>query len=131
MVRAIFARAGTALGVAVANLINIFDPALVLIGGEGLRAGDLIERPLRAAVPRHIFGRPGEAFVTDRLLTLRATDEVEWARGAASLVLREVFRPPIYETGEAPVIDTLLAPRTRPAARKGVMRSGDSGTAHG
>ena len=41
VVRAIFARAGTALGVAVANLINILDPALVLIGGEGLRAGEL------------------------------------------------------------------------------------------
>lgn len=118
-VRAIFARAGTALGVAVANLINILDPALVLIGGEGLRAGELIEGPLRAVVPRHIFGRPGEAFVTDRLLTLRATDDVVWARGAASLVLREVFQTPIYETGEAPVIDTLLAPELRQRRGRG------------
>ena len=35
-VRAIFARAGAALGVALANLVNIFDPALLLIGGEGV-----------------------------------------------------------------------------------------------
>ena len=115
-VRAIFQRAGTALGVALANLVNIFDPALVLVGGEGLRGGDLITEPMRAAFPRHVFGRPGHEVV---LQVLRTTD-VEWARGAASLVLREVFRPPIYETGEEPVIDTLLASRL--ATRQGRTR---------
>ena len=40
--QAIFTEAGHALGVAVANLTNIFDPALVLIGGKGLQAGDVM-----------------------------------------------------------------------------------------
>jgi predicted NBD/HSP70 family sugar kinase len=109
-IRAIFARAGTALGVAVANLINIFDPAFVLIGGEGLRAGDLLLDPLHETLPNHVFGSAGKdpSDGAARLFTLTTTD-VEWARGAASLVLREVFRPPIYETGTPLPIDDLLA----------------------
>jgi len=115
--RAIFMRAGAALGVAVANLINIFDPALVLLGGEGLRAGDLILEPARAMIPRHAFGRSHD----DIALSVCPTEEADWARGAASLVLREVFRPPIYETDEPLVIDELLARDSGRRRRKGVM----------
>jgi N-acetylglucosamine repressor len=114
-VRAIFSRAGSALGVALANLVNIFEPALLLIGGEGLRAEELITEPMRATLPQHVFGRSGE----DVTLAVRRTTEVEWARGAASLVLREVFRPPIYDTGEEPVIDTLLASQRSRARKRG------------
>jgi len=114
-VRAIFARAGNALGVALANLVNIFDPNLLIVGGEGLRAGDLITGPLLATLPRHLFGRTGNEVRVE----MHPTTDVEWARGAASLVLREVFRTPIYETGEDPVIDTLLAPRPSRARKRG------------
>ncbi len=115
--RAIFTRAGTALGVAIANLINIFDPTRVLLGGEGLRAGDLLLTPLVAAIPHHTFGR-GEQDID---LAICRTDEADWARGAASLVLREVFRLPLYETGEAPAIEDLLINargRDRPAGKE-------------
>jgi len=114
----IFARAGTALGVAIANLINIFDPALVLLGGEGLRAGDLILDPARAMIPRHAFGRSRD----DIALKICPTDEADWARGAASLVLREVFRPPIYEREEPLIIDDLLA--RQGGARRNDARGG-------
>jgi N-acetylglucosamine repressor len=109
-VRAIFSRAGVALGVALANLVNIFDPALVLLGGEGMRAGDLLLGSLRETLPRHIFGRAAGERVETRLplITLTTTD-VEWARGAASLVLSDVFRTPIHETDEPLPIDELMA----------------------
>ena len=116
-VLSIFTRAGTALGVAVANLINIFDPALVLVGGEGLRAGNLLLEPLRATLPRHTFGRSAEEIT----LQVCPTDDVDWARGAASLVLRDVFRLPIYETADTPIIDTLLAQPIRGRRRRGVV----------
>jgi predicted NBD/HSP70 family sugar kinase len=90
--------------VAIANLVNIFDPALVVLGGEGLRAGEWLLGPLRETVPRHLFGRTS----ADLEITAHTDDEVSWARGAASLVLREVFRPPIYESSETPVMETLL-----------------------
>ena len=103
--QAIFTRAGNALGVAVANLINIFDPARVLLGGEGMRAGELILGPLRNTMPQHIFGRSNADIALDTL----QTNEANWARGAASLVLHEVFRPPIYQSEKRPLIDDLLA----------------------
>jgi N-acetylglucosamine repressor len=104
-VQTIFARAGTVLGIAIANLINIFDPALVLLGGEGMRAGELILEPLRKTIPQHVFGRSNADIALDTL----QTNEVNWARGAASLVLHEVFSPPIYQSEKRPLIDDLLA----------------------
>ncbi len=103
-IRAIFTRAGNALGIALANLTNLFDPARVLIGGKGLRAGELLLGPMRATLPLHRFGEVYESIE----LVPRTVDDSSWARGAASLLLREVFRPPIYESDEALLIDDLL-----------------------
>ena len=116
--RAIFLRAGNALGIAVANLINIFDPARVLLGGEGLRAGDLLLEPMRATIPLHTFGPSGESVE----LVPRQMDEASWARGAASLILREVFQPPIYDNDEALVIDDLLSRLGSQRRRKGELK---------
>jgi glucokinase len=43
---------GTRLGVAVANLVNIFNPQVVVIGGGVIGAGELLLGPLRAEVAR-------------------------------------------------------------------------------
>lgn len=107
-IQAIFQRAGMALGIAAANLINIFDPARVLITGEGLRAGELLLEPLRATIPRHTFGMQQTVE-----LVITPVDETTWARGAASLILRKVFQPPIYEDGEEHAIDNLLSQVTQ------------------
>ena len=53
----------------------------------------------------HRFGAAYEAIE----LVPRTIDDVSWARGAASLLLREVFRPPIYESDEVLMIDELLS----------------------
>jgi predicted NBD/HSP70 family sugar kinase len=113
-VQAIFTRAGVALGIAIANLINIFDPARVLIGGEGLRAGDLILNPMRTTIPQHTFG-PSSGNID---LIVDSKDETNWARGAASLILREMFQSPIYENEEALVIDDLLSQVSTQRRRK-------------
>ncbi len=104
-IRAIFTRAGNALGIALANLTNLFDPARVLIGGKGLRAGELLLEPMRAMLPLHRFGAAYESIE----LVPQTVDDVSWARGAASLLLYEVFRSPIYENAHRPLIDDLLA----------------------
>lgn len=103
-VSAIFAHAGAVLGAAIANLINIFDPKLIILAGEGVRAGDVLLQPMREAIPRHTFGPFDQV-----ALQVTATDEVDWARGAASLILQEVFRPPIHDADETVLVTTLLA----------------------
>ena len=70
-----------------------------------MRAGELILDPLRKTIPQHVFGRSNADIALDTL----QTNEVNWARGAASLVLHEVFSPPIYQSEKRPLIDDLLA----------------------
>jgi glucokinase len=46
----IMERAGTGLGIGVVNLLHLFDPELVIIGGGVSRAGELILAPVRKAI---------------------------------------------------------------------------------
>lgn len=90
--REIYARAGRTLGRAVAGLVNVLNPQLVLVSGEGTQAwshlGEAFEEGLRA----DLFGPlAGVAVEVD------PWDDAKWARGAAALVLRATFSPPLYE----------------------------------
>lgn len=113
-VQRIFARAGHALGAAIANLINIFDPKLVVLTGEGVRAGDMLLQPMREAIPQHTFGRPFDPF-DQASLHIAASDDIAWARGAASLILQEIFHPPIYNSDHPSMLASLLALSSQPA----------------
>ncbi|HET9101724.1 MAG TPA: ROK family protein [Solirubrobacteraceae bacterium] len=46
---------GTALGVAIASLLNIFNPQVVVIGGGVVAAGELLLGPARAEVARRVL----------------------------------------------------------------------------
>lgn len=82
----ILATAGTHLGVAIAGLINVLSPELVLVSGEGMRARRHLEATFRLAVDSHIF--PPLAGVE---LLIDPWDDAKWARGAAALVLETFF----------------------------------------
>jgi predicted NBD/HSP70 family sugar kinase len=47
------ADAGEAVGTALAALVNILNPQLLLVGGELAAAGDVLLDPIRAAIERH------------------------------------------------------------------------------
>lgn len=51
--REVMNEAGTNLGIAVASLIHIFDPDIVVIGGGVSNAGELILDPIRQSVAEH------------------------------------------------------------------------------
>ena len=89
--QAVFARAGTVLGQGIANLINIFNPSHVLISGEGVRSGEWIFPAMRQTIERHVM--PG--LVTDTAIRIDTWGDDAWARGAAGLVLRELFESPV------------------------------------
>jgi N-acetylglucosamine repressor len=80
--------AGQALGRGVAMLVNIFNPQLVIFSGEGVRAGELLLGPMRQALYANSMPALSE---TVKLHTEPLGDDA-WARGAASLVLQELFR---------------------------------------
>ncbi len=88
----VYAKAGETLGRGIANLINVFNPELIIIGGEGVGAGDLLFKPLCDAVENYVM--PGLADDTEIKIELWNDDA--WARGAAGLVLRELFESPIH-----------------------------------
>ncbi len=91
--QAVFAHAGAVLGRAVANLINIFDPRRIIICGEGARYGRWLFDPLCAAVDEHAM----PALRPDVEITIEPWGDDAWARGAASLVLRELFESPVHQ----------------------------------
>lgn len=95
--QAVYARAGQVLGQGLANLVNVLDPQRIILSGEGVRAGEWLFGPMRAALGQHVL--PGLAREVDLCLDVWGDDA--WARGAASLVLRELFESPVHR--EAPL----------------------------
>jgi N-acetylglucosamine repressor len=86
-----FRLAGKLLGVSLANLVNVFNPQLVLLSGSGAVAGAILFDPMHQALEAHTFARLGQEM---RIAIEPAGDE-SWARGAASLVLRQFFLSPV------------------------------------
>jgi len=86
--RAIFAEAATVLGQAVANLVNVLSPKLILVSGEGAQAWAHYEEAFGRSLQTHLF--PPLRGVT---VEVDPWDDAKWAVGAASLVLRTTFTP--------------------------------------
>ncbi len=91
-VRSVFVAAGETLGLALANLVNVLNPELIVLSGEGARAADLLRPTLDEALARHCFDGLGDAIE----LVVEPWDDEAWARGAASLLLGELFQPALH-----------------------------------
>jgi predicted NBD/HSP70 family sugar kinase len=96
--QAIFAGAGRRLGLALSHLVNVFNPRLMIVGGEGARAADLFLPALRETLAVHCF----DGFFNDLQLVVDPWGDDAWARGAAGLMLEELFRPTLYRDEERP-----------------------------
>jgi predicted NBD/HSP70 family sugar kinase len=89
----VLTRAGRLLGQEIANVVNILDPRLILISGEGVRMGDIFFSALRASFKQHVM--PGLAEDTE-IRVIPWGDDV-WARAAASVVIGELFNSPMQK----------------------------------
>ena len=87
-VRAVFARAGRAIGLALAAVANLVGPERIVISGEGLAAYDLFEDEMRAAFAAQSFGAAARCELIVRPLPFE-----EWARGAAAVAISDFIRP--------------------------------------
>ncbi|MEV6417090.1 ROK family transcriptional regulator [Kribbella sp. NPDC051718] len=90
--REAFDRAGEVIGSALAAMVNLVGPELVVIAGEGVADYDLYDQRMRQAFAEHAFGAAG-----DCRLMLRSHTFDDWARGAAATVIRSYVRgePPL------------------------------------
>jgi predicted NBD/HSP70 family sugar kinase len=89
-----FRRAGEMLGIAVANAVNMLNPPRLVISGELLRAGDMLRVPLMAALEANVMPPLREA--TE--IAFRPLGDETWARGAAAIMLRQIYEAPWNNT---------------------------------
>jgi predicted NBD/HSP70 family sugar kinase len=87
---AVFANAGHMLGLGLAAVLNLLNPSLVIVGGEGAHVLDLLLPSLRDTLARHCFADLFEGVE----LVVEPWGDDAWARGAAGLMLDEFFHPP-------------------------------------
>jgi predicted NBD/HSP70 family sugar kinase len=70
----IITEAGTYLGIAVANLVNLFNPGMIVIGGGVSQIGDLLLEPIRKIMlERSLKSAAKEVRITSAVLGKRAT----------------------------------------------------------
>ena len=84
--RSIFRRAGRYLALGLANVVNLFDPGLIILSGERMRydylyAGDTLAEIAALAIDS---GRPPPK------IEIHAWGDLLWAHGAAALALSQV-----------------------------------------
>lgn len=84
--RSIFRRAGRYLAVGLANVINLFDPALIILSGERLKFDYLYAAETLAEIDNLVIntGRPRPP------IEIHAWGDLLWAHGAAALALSAV-----------------------------------------
>jgi glucokinase len=80
-------RAGQYIGIAVANIINLFDPGLVVLNGGLVKAGDVLIGRLKETVEQHRLKGAGRAC----RIEISALGGFAAAMGAAMLPLRTYF----------------------------------------
>jgi len=98
------ADSGHWLGIGLANVVNLLNPQVVIVGGEGVRAGEWRFGPMREAIHQYAFDG-----LADKLeIIVEPSGDETWARGAACVVLGELFKSPVYR-GETSDLITVVA----------------------
>jgi N-acetylglucosamine repressor len=82
--------AGRKLGLAVANVVTLLNPELLIICGEGTALGNVFTDPIVNAVRDQTFADLGRQLE----IKVQSWGDEAWAVGAATLVLRESFNLP-------------------------------------
>ncbi|NNF98521.1 MAG: ROK family transcriptional regulator [Desulfobacteraceae bacterium] len=86
----VFSRAGSMLGLGLSGLIQIFNPSRIIISGDGVRAGSLMFDTMNRTF--RMYANPDLYDSTE--IIIHKWKDTDWARGAASLVLQEVYKHP-------------------------------------
>jgi predicted NBD/HSP70 family sugar kinase len=90
--RAAVGRAAELIGVAMAGLVNLVNPSVILLYGSVARANELLLGPIRAAI------RERSLLAASRTVRVQtsALGDSAIALGAATMVLDAIFGSPVY-----------------------------------
>jgi predicted NBD/HSP70 family sugar kinase len=88
--RQVLSRAGHYLGRGLAMLMTVINPRLVIISGEGVQAGHWRFDPMKEAIESTVFPELNAEII----FAPEPLDDARWARGAACVVLGEIFNTP-------------------------------------
>lgn len=91
LARQMYAEIAQRLGAAIANLVNVLNPELIVVGGEAPYLTAVFVDELRRCVDEHVFSGLTGSYAL-RLEPWRA-DRTAWARGAATLAMEHMFHP--------------------------------------
>jgi predicted NBD/HSP70 family sugar kinase len=83
--------AGELLGWVLSGLTNVFDTEFIIVGGEGLRSGEFFIDGMKDAFDKNVM----PSLKGRTKLIIDSLGDSAWARGAAGLVLQEVFLSPL------------------------------------
>lgn len=101
---AVLHQAGHQLGLRVADMVNLLDPDLLVIGGESVRFGPLLFDALRAALAQRVFYKVPPLLIAE-------WGEDAWVRGAAALAIQRFFD---FEAAAGLTSDSPRSPTKRP-----------------
>lgn len=87
--RHVIENAGTYLGIAIANLLNLFNPGLVVLGGQLTAAGDLLLRTVEDSIKTRAMPKVAQ----EAEITTSTLGENSIAMGAATLAIYNAFQP--------------------------------------
>lgn len=83
----LFSKPAELLGIAFANVINIFGPELVFISGEGVEGWDLWEATFQNSLKAHVVSTMNKFDIE-----VDPWDDAKWALGATAIVLQASLR---------------------------------------
>ncbi len=83
LAREVYAYAGRVLGLGIVNVLHLFNPQAIVLGGGVIKAGELLLAPMRAAIRQHVLD---DAYIEDLIITTAALGDDVALVGAAALV---------------------------------------------
>ena len=92
--RSAIERAGYHIGIALAGLVNIFNPSLILLDGSVARSGELLLTPIRQAIVRRSLAASSSAI----RIELAQLGDNAIGLGAVATVIEAAFGPPSLAT---------------------------------
>lgn len=95
VLKEIYDPAGKMLGMGISHLIAMLNPKKIIITGKGVKAGNLLFDPMYASIDKCMskkFGNYGTRII------IKDWAWEDWAQGAGTLVLNEIFKSPVEKT---------------------------------